>query len=304
MKKLSLFLAVLFVFAVAHLHAQTRSENTIQYMITFDAKEQVYTAWLVPKYETPNSNNPDSEEKGATAQLSFRVPKDFIISDIKDRRGNWEKSPSRLEESAYTRQLGVSFDGAYYIMGKSPLETNYGVMSPNEPVALFTFKGSRELTDKELVILNDEDEFTKTAYDKLALNISSSFYSRSGQKAKIDAKPLEQFMGQMTLKELLKAQSQKYEANSVIPENEGSNIISFPNPVEEVMTVKYFATSKSENGEWMLTDSQGKEVKKEKISLELGMNTWTISLKDMPAGMLLLKVSDEQQGHVKRIMKL
>ena len=108
----------------------------------------------------------------------------------------------------------------------------------------------------------------------------------------------------MTLKELLKAQTDKYEANVVIPENVGSSIISFPNPVEEVMTVKYFATSKTENGEWVLTDSQGKEVKKEKISLELGMNAWKISLKDMPAGMLLLKVSDEQQGHVKRIMKL
>lgn len=304
MKKVSLFLLLMFVISLTKLSAQMNSEQKILYMITFDGKEQLYTAWLVPQYETPNSNNPDSEEKGATAQLSLRVPKDFIITDIKDRRGNWEKSPSRIEESAYTRNMGVTLDGAYYLIGKSPLETNYGPMAVNEPIALFTFKGSREVSQTDLVVLGEEDKFTKEAYDKLSLNVASSFYSRSGQKAKMDARPLEQFNGQMTLQELVKAQTAKYEVNAIIPENINSSIISFPNPVEELMTVKYFSTSKAENGEWVLTDSQGKEMRKEKISLELGMNTWTISLKNMPAGMLLLKISDEQQGHVKRIMKL
>ena len=53
--------------------AQKISEHSVKYMVSFDASKNLYTAWLVPNYSTPNHNNPDTEEKGATWNLCGRA---------------------------------------------------------------------------------------------------------------------------------------------------------------------------------------------------------------------------------------
>lgn len=67
---------------ISSIFAQTESSLTIRYMVTYDDTKKVFTAWLVPEYETPNFNNPDTQEKGVTAQFSLKIPRGFSISYI------------------------------------------------------------------------------------------------------------------------------------------------------------------------------------------------------------------------------
>lgn len=72
--------------------AQNKSSYTVKYMVSYDETARRYTAWVVPNYSTPNENNQTSEEKGATAQFSLKVPKGFVLSDVRDIHGAWEKT--------------------------------------------------------------------------------------------------------------------------------------------------------------------------------------------------------------------
>lgn len=186
--KIGLFIAISTINSFAQM-----SSNTVRFQITYDTPSQKYTVWVVPSYDTPNANNADTTERGATAQVALRVPKDFVISDITAVRGDWDKSPLRLGPNEPKQSLFNNLNPAYryYVVGKSAIETNYGRFTKDKAVALFTFKGNGCFG--AISILDDSDEFVILADKYYAFNVKPSFYSKSGQKSLVNAIPLEQF---------------------------------------------------------------------------------------------------------------
>jgi uncharacterized repeat protein (TIGR01451 family) len=188
---IAIFCLLLTIFSVGK--AQ-ESVNTVSYKVTYNTSTQVYTAWVVPNYNVPNSNNTGTTEKGATAQFSLIVPKDFIISNITDVNGTWEKSPLKLGPGQAGQDWAAfSLDPNYnyYVIGKNPSETDYGVFQNGQAVALFTFKGSSCLGP--VAALPPTSAFIAAADTKYSLGVANSFYSRSGQPAGGNQNPLEQF---------------------------------------------------------------------------------------------------------------
>ena len=173
----------------------TKSTNGVKYQVKFDAATQLFTVYVVPQYNTPNANNSATSEFGSTAQVSLKVPSNFVIGNITNVNGDWQNTPTKLGP-AFQSQLagqGLPADTAYYAIGKGFSETNYGTFTSGVPVPLFTFTSTAKLGD--VSILLDNHPFIAVADAQLSLNVGSSFYSRSGQPAGGNVVPLEQFSG-------------------------------------------------------------------------------------------------------------
>ncbi|MFN4086517.1 MAG: thrombospondin type 3 repeat-containing protein [Spirosomataceae bacterium] len=167
--------------------------NTVDYQVTYNASTGRYTAWVVPNYSTPNAYNPDVNELGATAQVTLEVPIGFTIQDIQDVRGTWQKTPLKLGATIQPQLAGQGLPGdrAYYIIGKSPVETNYGPFTSGQPVALFTFTGTSCADGIEVIAKTDP--FVSVMNAELSSNGAPSFYSRSGQPAGGNIIPFDQY---------------------------------------------------------------------------------------------------------------
>ena len=172
----------------------TSSTNLVNFQITYDAGTDRYTAWVVPRYNVPNSNNLSSQsfEYGGTAQFTIKSPTSFSVIDIQDVNGFWEKAPLRLGPGN-PGQTWTGLDPAfnYFVIGKSSTETNYGPFTNGTPVRLFTFKGNGCFG--QVSPLPPGDAFIQIARSSVSLNVANSFYSRSGQGAGGNVVPLEQF---------------------------------------------------------------------------------------------------------------
>lgn len=169
------------------------SSNTVKYKITYDATNQVYTAWVTPDYSVPNSNNTGTTEKGGTAQFTIVVPKDFVITNITDINGVWTKTTESGFRKLGPGQPGQSWTGLdstlnYYSIGKSPSETNYGLFTLGVAVKLFSFTGNGCFG--VINPLPPNDPFIKQSNETYSLNVANSFYSRSAS----NQNPLEQFI--------------------------------------------------------------------------------------------------------------
>jgi|GEM_PF-3995980 len=175
--------------------AQDLSTNQVNYQLTYNPTTQVYTVWVVPQYNTPNPNNPEANELGATAQVSLKVPKDFVIQNITDIRGTWEKSPVKLGNQAAFLSAGLDPNYLYYVIGKTSTEVNYGPFSSGTPVSLFTFQGNA--CYGAVGVLAKTDPFVAAAKNLASLNTACSFYSRSGQATSGNVIPLEQFVDKL-----------------------------------------------------------------------------------------------------------
>lgn len=163
----------------AYLFAQL-SPNTISYKVTYDFATQKYTVYVVPEYSVPNSTNPALTERGATAQVTIAVPKDFLISNIVNIKGAWEQFPLKLgpgqpnqDWSAYSLDPNTN----YYAIGMSPGNTDYGTFTSGVEVALFTFTGNGCFGSIRVI---EPDEPFIAAADRLGLNVPNNFNSRSG----------------------------------------------------------------------------------------------------------------------------
>ncbi|WP_461084712.1 Ig-like domain-containing protein [Spirosoma flavus] len=170
------------------------SPNAVGFQVTYDPATTRYTAWVVPQYNLPNANNPDTLEKGGTAQFTLKVPTAFVISDIVSIRGSWTTDFLKLGPG----NPGQNWDGFgldptvnYYVIGKAPVETNYGRFVSGTPVALFTFKGNGCFGP--ISPLEPGSPFIAAAYQRYSLNVGNSFYSNSGQPTSGNQNPLEQF---------------------------------------------------------------------------------------------------------------
>ncbi len=179
----------------SHLVRSQNSVNTVKFKVTYNAATETYTAYLIPDYNVPNANNPGNFEQGSTAQFTLAVPRNFILTTITDINGAWDKSPQKLgpgqpnqDWSAYALDPSLN----YYAIGKSASETNYGTFSAGQPVPLFSFTGNGCFGPIQVLPANDL--FIFAANQEYSLNVSNSFYSRSGQPDGGNQEPLEQFI--------------------------------------------------------------------------------------------------------------
>ncbi|WP_019987195.1 Ig-like domain-containing protein [Rudanella lutea] len=171
-----------------------QSSNVVDYQVTYDRVTDRYTAFVVPRYSTPNANNMGANERGGTAQFTLKVPASFSLTEITDVRGVWDKAPLRLGPgNANQDWTGSGLDPAvnYYVIGKSASETNYGPFVDGTPVALFTFRGNGCFG--AISPLEAGNPFIVQADNRFSLNVANSFYSVSGQPSGGNQNPLEQF---------------------------------------------------------------------------------------------------------------
>jgi len=197
--KLKLFLNryiwfVFLCFWYLGLQAQV-SQNRITYQTTFDATTQRFMVWVVPQYNTPNTNNPEIDERGATALVTIKVPTTLTISDIQNIRGEWDTAPIKLGpglQSAYNGQ-GLDPNFHYYSIRKSPNQTSYGQFINGTPVSLFSFRTNG--TQGNVSVISSTDPFVSVSDSQLGINVAPSFYSLSGQPSGGNQVPLEQFLG-------------------------------------------------------------------------------------------------------------
>jgi Secretion system C-terminal sorting domain len=298
--------ALVFILFSGGIQAQQKlSQNTIRYMVSFDSANELYTAWVVPDYNTPNSNNPDTEEKGATAQFSLKVPKGFEIKSLKSIKGDWDKSPSKIGSEAFFKEANLETGFEYYIIGKAPTETNYGNFKSGEPVALFTFKANR--SDK-INVLESNDSFVTIVDKNLSLNVASSFYSRSGQAPKIDAMPLEQYKTQTTIDGVLKETAQKLNETSILSTDKTKNdvaaVIAYPNPASEELNVKFFAKSEGLLAHIYLINTSGNELQYHKIKSKLGFNELNLKTNHLPDASYIIKTVLGEETFTLKIVKI
>lgn len=307
MKKMNKLVISFALALVMQVSGQAQSRQQVSFMLTYDAPSQVYTAWVVPNYSTPNHHNPDSEEKGVTAQFSLKVPQGVEISQVQDLKGSWEKQPTKLGNNEYFKAAGIDTNYEYYIIGKSPLETNYGVFQADEPVALFTFKATGDKAKAEAIsILENQDEFVEIAYNKLSLNVASSFYSRSGQAAQMEAQPQEQFTHRTTLTSMMQRLSEKYKDSQVLlvnGEDASNTLLAYPNPTTASVTLKYFSTEDNDATVLSLVDGTGKELSQQQLKTKVGLNTTTFDVSKHSAGSYSVVLSQPTKKLTKKIIK-
>lgn len=302
MKKSLLIVCMGLLGLLSQVQAQFKSAHTVRYMVTFDTKTQGYTAWVVPDYSTPNSFNPETEERGATAQFTLKVPKDFVMSQLKDLRGNWDKQARKFGMEPQLKAAGADAGFAYYIIGKSPVETNYGEFKQGEPVALFTFKGQGG-DPAQVQALSWDDPFVNLADKTLSLNVASSFYSRSGQAARADVRPMEQFTQPTSLNNVLKDMQERL-VGVVSAENQELNVVAFPNPTADVVKVKFFSQVADEAVKLEVVDLKGSVKQAKELKTKVGVNTVDFDLRDLPNSSYLIKKSEDKQVITKKIVKL
>jgi hypothetical protein len=297
------FKNILFVFFMSSLgiQAQTESDLKTKYMITYDEGKDVFTAWIVPTYDTPNFNNPDSEERGVTAQFSLKVPREFSLISIADIKGSWEKTPTKIGGQKAFSEVKIDPQFEYYIIGKTNAETNYGAFKSGEPVAIFNFKGKGGDFSK-VAILDNNDTFVEISDKSFSLNVRNSFYSRSGQASKSLAKPLEQDAGSITLKEVLAVMASKV-SKEVGPESENV-VLAYPNPTTNLVNLKVFVEKENAIIDIDLIDSRGIAQQLSKLKGTIGINTVQVNLKDARSGDYFIKTTIDDKIYTKKIMKI
>ncbi|QKZ11341.1 beta strand repeat-containing protein [Spirosoma sp. KUDC1026] len=195
MKRISTISLLLGLLLICNLVRAQQSSNSVKFKVTYDAATQIYTTYVIPNYSVPNANNNLTTEKGATAQFTVVVPKDFVISSITDINGTWDKNNLKLgpgqPQQNWSAYPSLDPNLNYYVIGKAPNETDYGAFITGQPVPLFSFRGNGCFGP--IYPLPANDPFINAADQYLSLNVGNSFYSRSGQPAGGNQVPLEQF---------------------------------------------------------------------------------------------------------------
>ena len=281
--------------------AQTESDLKTKYMITYDGGKDVFTAWIVPSYDTPNFNNSDTEEKGITAQFSLKVSRGFTLTSLTDMKGSWEKMPIKIGSQKAFLKVNVDPQFEYYIIGKTKGETNYGTFKSGEPIAIFTFKGTGGDISK-VAILDNNDPFVQIADKYFSLNVRNSFYSRSGQTSKSSAKPLEQDEGSISLKEVLAIIASN--VSEKIDSEIEHKVLAYPNPTTNLINLKIFAEKDNANISIDLINGRGISQQLSKSKGTIGINTVQIDLKDVRLGEYFIKTTIDDKFYTNKIMKI
>lgn len=306
MKKIRVYLLLIYFVAAGSVQAQRNpmiSSNEVHYMVTHDPATGLFTAWVVPNYTTPNANNPESEDWGATAQFSLKVPRDFTLSNLRDIRGSWDKAAYKLTTPAEFAQTGADANWAYYIIGKSPQETNYGPFKAGEPVALFTFKGTGGAPE-QVSVLDVTDPFSEFADQQMALNIRSSFYSRSGQRAMASAMPLEQLSGITTVNKVLKAKQEQMGLLGITEDSmDELSLMVYPNPASDVVNITYFNLSDQPDVQLDILDTNNMIRQNKALQGKAGLNTVQLNVAGLTGGMYIVRTRFQNRQLSKKLVK-
>jgi hypothetical protein len=305
-RNLNSLLMLLWMGCTTTLLAQPSSSLTVRYMVSFDESTKTFTAWVVPNYNTPNENNADSEEKGATAQFTLRVPKGFVLGNIRDIRGAWDKQPSRLSVNEAMIRAGATTQFDYFILGKAPAETNYGNFKEGEPVALFSFAGSGG-NPAEVQVLEGNDPIIDITDRIFAFNIKNSFYSRSGQYRSMVALPGEQFMAPTVIKDVLAELAQK--VNNGIASHKTDfepemQLIAYPNPVVSTIYVHYFSFKEKEKLAIELVDMEGDIRSTTNFVAAYGVNKVEIPVDFLITGVYLVRMKINDTVVNRKMLKI
>ena len=271
--------------------AQHTSSFSVRYLITYDAASKQFTAWVVPDYSTPNANNPDTDERGITAQFTLKVPASFDLTQVQDVHGNWDKKPFKIQPPLHLPgQTKLDNGYAYYVIGKAPVEVSFGEFKQGEPVALFTFRGDA-IDPNQVQALEATDPFISLADNALSLNVRGSFYSRSGQDFKPQTRPLEQFIKATTLSTVLKEAQQKETSTQSSAEEPIGAMLLYPNPVQQVLTVKYFSEKDQVPAtvEWI--DLRGVVQQTKQAVAKQGLNTLQLNVGTYPGGTYFVRTT-------------
>lgn len=301
-----LFTVVFLLWACLTANAQQVSSFRVNYMVTYEEDTKLYTAWVVPDYDTPNIHNADTEEKGATAQITLKVPRGFVLSNLRDIRGTWEKKPVKLGGGPVFQQAGSDSRFEYYVIGKAPVETNYGSFRKDEPVALFSFTGTSGV-GAEVQAIENFDPFIQIADETLSLNVGSSFYSRSGQRPTVTAVPLEQFAAPVSRKTILTKMAEKAGVDSFEGSGElspNTNVIAYPNPAFEVLTIKYFSEKENATVKFEIMDARGNVFSTSNVKAKLGFNMVQMNVGALTNGTYLLRTVADRKSFVNKILKV
>jgi hypothetical protein len=301
-KTLNLLLLVAGLLTAGAAFAQ--SLYTVQYMVTYDAALQKYTAWVVPQYATPNSHNPEVDEYGSTAQFSLKIPRNAVVSDIQDKVGVWDKKPRKIGTEPIFTKAGVDPFFAYYVVGKTPSHTKYGAFAVGNPIALFSFKCAGA-TPAQVQPMTSEDSFVGLANKTLSLNVGSSFYSTSGQPSVATARPLEQFNGAITPLEMMKQLQNSLDATQTgLTAEDHTPLLIYPNPTSDEVQVKIFSEQSTHPLELTVIDGQGIRQRLHKSVLSSGMNSIKMNLADLPGGTYYVKTLLDGKTVVKTLKKM
>lgn len=301
-----LFTVVFLLWACLTANAQQVSSFRVNYMVTFEEETKSYTAWVVPDYDMPNIHNADTEEKGATAQVTLKVPRGFVLTNLRDIRGTWEKKPVKLGSEPVFRQAGSDSRFEYYVIGKAPAETNYGAFRKDEPVALFSFSGTAT-GGADVTAIENSDPFIQIADKSLSLNVGSSFYSRSGQRPTVTATPLEQFAAPVNQQTILDKVAEKagvasFEGSGELSPN--TNVIAYPNPASDALTVKYFSEKENASVKFEIMDARGNVFSTSTVKAKLGFNTVQMNVGALNNGTYLLRTVADRKSFVNKILKV
>ncbi len=279
------------------------SSNEVRYMLTREPSTGVFTAWIVPNYSTPNANNPESEDFGATAQFSLKVPKDFVLTDLRDIRGSWDKTAYKLTTPDAYVKTGGKADWAYYVIGKAARETNYGSFTAGDPVALFTFRGTGG-DPTQVAILSTDDSFVQFANQEMALNVRSSFYTRSGQRSSMTVTPLEQMNGVISLKKVLK-DKQEQTGSAIDTDDDLSqlSVLVYPNPTTDVVQVTYFSPNDQAAVSLDILDANSTARRTSVQPAKAGLNTVQFKVGDLPGGVYFVRMMMEGKPVNKKVIK-
>lgn len=284
--------------------AQSESNFRVKYMVTYEVPKKLFTAWVIPEYNTPNQNNGDTEERGVTAQFSIKAPNSFVLSGIQDVKGTWEKQPAKIGGQAEFLRAGADPGFGYYIVGKTPSETTYGEFKQGEPIALFTFTGQGG-DPAAVTVLENNDPFVRIADRQLSLNVGGSFYSRSGQASRMTARPLEQFAEVTTIKTVLTDMAQKLKAATPAGAETADEklVIAYPNPVADVLNVTYFSGLDGADVRVQVIDMKGGIKQSGQHKAKWGFNTVQVNMAASTGGMYLLKTTVGDKVVTKKILK-
>ena len=304
MKKFSISLLLWLSYVVVQAQdTPMLSSNEVRYMVTREPATGVFTAWVVPNYSTPNANNPESNDLGATAQFSLKVPKDFVLSNLRDIRGSWDKAAYKVTIPTAMARTGDDANWAYYMIGKSPQETNYGSFTAGDPVPLFTFQGTGG-DPAQVGVLSPDDAFIPLAYQKMSLNVRSSFYTRSGQRATSTLNPLEQMSGTTTLNNVLKEkQEQMGLATSTEEDLAQLSVMVYPNPATDVVQVTYFSPDDQATVSLDVLDANSMTRRNSVQSAKAGLNTVQLKVGDLPGGVYVVRMLMQGQPVNKKLIK-
>ncbi len=240
--------------------------------LSFDAETEFYTVSLLPQstWEYPQNIT-------GTGQITVRVPTgEFLVQDLTNLQTDVEwlnnarsNSPSESPEHDY-----ISFG----LM--TPGTSNIPYVA-NELTPLFSFKNEIGCTGGISLMNNESDPFYPPNLEMV--NAGNSLSVLGGGS---DA-----YVGNVSNEEISCEEEVEPEDPSAVQTLPTlAEVTTFPNPAIERVTIDFQWDERAQNGDLIVTDNTGKQVKTKQVDLQEGENQASLRVKSLPAGIYFLQL--------------